>query len=391
MNKNIIENAFIENLVKTFRRSPVQLNDLQGSDAELIQMPGSNTILAITTDALLEEIETGMYNDPYLIGWMAIMINLSDLAAVGAEPLGLVINETLKPDLNQTYIQRLQLGISDACSACNTYVLGGDTNFSNKIMIGGTAIGISSKKNLLTRIGCKPNDILYSTGKLGLGNAYAFQQLLQNSSNATPDPSNIFDLSNNPTPSNNPAPSNNLTPSINAAHSNNPNSSNNPTKLNNIDYKPVARIKDGLLIRDYASACMDTSDGFFATVDQLTRLNNVGFQIEVQPNELISPQAINICHAFNFSPYLMLSGIHGEFELIFTVPQSEEYNLLKLFENQQSQPIRIGKVIEEKKITVLVHGENREVDTTSIRNCYSEFSNNITAYFNRLKSFFINP
>lgn len=78
------EVALLERLAGGFARSHLQCNQRHESDAELIRLPGSRSVLALTTDAISEEIESGLYADPYLIGWMTVMVNASDLAAVGA-------------------------------------------------------------------------------------------------------------------------------------------------------------------------------------------------------------------------------------------------------------------------------------------------------------------
>ena len=84
------ENALVESLVRALPRSLDQANGLGESDAELLRLPGTDLLLAITTDAIVEEIEAGLYRDPYLIGWMTVMSSASDLAAVGADPLGIL-------------------------------------------------------------------------------------------------------------------------------------------------------------------------------------------------------------------------------------------------------------------------------------------------------------
>jgi len=92
----ILENKIINNLIAGFERSPNQLNHPHESDAEIIQL--GNIKLAITTDSISEEISTGLYDDPYLIGWMIVTVNISDLAAVGAIPIGILISEII-PDI----------------------------------------------------------------------------------------------------------------------------------------------------------------------------------------------------------------------------------------------------------------------------------------------------
>ncbi len=207
----------------------LQLNKPHESDAEIIQL-NDNTKLAITTDSISEEISTGLYDDPYMIGWMIVTVNMSDLAAVGASPIGILVSEIIPKNFGDEKVTELQRGISDACRAYNTFVLGGDTNEGERLVLTGTAIGIINKEKPLTRIGCKPGDILFSSGKLGSGNAYAISKLISQTDSF-------------------------------------------------INYKPIAQIKNSNVISKYASCCMDTSDGFISTVDQLMRLNNVGFEI----------------------------------------------------------------------------------------------------------------
>ena len=109
MSDPVLENAYIERLVRELPRSPLQLNRLQEADAELIRLPGTTAVVALKTDAIVEEIETGLYADPWLLGWMAVTVNASDLAAVGAEPVGVLLNETLAPDAEGEKPRRLRV------------------------------------------------------------------------------------------------------------------------------------------------------------------------------------------------------------------------------------------------------------------------------------------
>ena len=73
--KGLIENQFFKDLCAQFKRSPLQINQLMQADAELLRLE-NHTTLAITTDCIVEEIETGLYTSPYHIGWMVITVNL---------------------------------------------------------------------------------------------------------------------------------------------------------------------------------------------------------------------------------------------------------------------------------------------------------------------------
>ncbi|MCK7517212.1 MAG: AIR synthase related protein [Ignavibacteriales bacterium] len=181
--KDIIENKIINDLTKSFIRSPKQLNKVHETDAEIIELENSPYDLAITIDTISEEIKTGLYSDPYQIGWMSVMVNMSDLAAVGASPLGIVISQILPKDISDDFLSKLQNGINDACIKCGTFVLGGDTNFGDELIISGCAIGTVEKGKYLKRVGCKAGDKIYVTGKVGTGNAFAAQKLLFQNSN----------------------------------------------------------------------------------------------------------------------------------------------------------------------------------------------------------------
>jgi thiamine-monophosphate kinase len=338
MLNQILENNSIENLVKIFSRSPLQQNCLHESDAELIKLPGTNITLAITVDSIVEEIEAGLYTDPYLIGWMTVMVNASDLAAVGAEPLGILINETLLSESNENFNNSLQQGIEDACIACNIHILGGDTNFSSRMEITGCAVGCIPEDQSLTRLGCKPGDFLFISGKPGMGSAFALKQLKNDS----------------------------LT---------------NPVS---ITYQPKSRLREGRLLLNYANCCMDTSDGVFATLDQLMRLNNVGFQFESNPEDFIHKDALSICISANVPLWLMLAGHHGEFELVFTISSDDMEEFLKKAHRMKWKPVLLGSVIEKPDIRMLYKNKLVSVDTGYIRNLFVELHGDVEEYIKKL-------
>lgn len=325
----ILENIIINNLISGFERSPHQLNNPHESDAEIVQL--SELKLAITTDSISEEISTGLYDDPYLIGWMIVTVNISDLAAVGSKPIGIIISEIIPKDFNDEKIKQLQKGISDACKKYGTYVLGGDTNEGEKFVLTGTAIGIINNEKILSRVGCKPGDLLYSSGKLGIGNAYAISKLISKTNNL-------------------------------------------------ITYKPVARIKESELISEYASTCMDTSDGLISTLDQLMRLNNVGFEITESQESLIDDEAVNYSKKFNIPSWLFLAGQHGEFELVFTIPHNLKHEFLKEADKNGFYSVELGKVISEKEIRINLHEKSVAINSAFVRNLPFETKGDVNHY-----------
>ena len=334
MMNSIIENGLIHRLTEPFHRSPRQVNQLHQSDAEIIRL-SENLHLAVTTDSIAEEITTGLYDDPGLAGWMAVMANMSDLAAVGAQPLGILISEVLPSSYSDKLLERLQQGIQSACAACGTFVLGGDTNFGTQLLLTGTAVGIINGSKILSRIGCKPGDGLYTTNRLGSGNAFALSQFAGQN---------------------------------NAKHG----------------FKPLARLNEGQTLRSIASACMDTSDGVLSTLDQLMRLNNVGFELVDTWGTTLHPQSKAIATGFGISAWLLLAGQHGEFELLFTVPPDSENTLHDTATRDGWKPLRLGNVIEEPAIYLPLHGKKISLDTERIRNLASQTDGNIEAYIGAL-------
>ena len=229
----------------------------------------------------------------------------------------------------------MQKGISDACDESKTYVLGGDTNFGDQLILNGTAVGIISGGNAISRVGCKPDDILYTSGKIGSGNALALTKLIYNSEQE-------------------------------------------------YKYKPMARLQEGKVIRKYASACMDTSDGVISTLDQLMRLNNFGFSFNDNWSTSLETNGKILFEKYNLPLWLLRAGQHGEFELLFTIPKSNEIDFLKSASDINWSPIKIGKVTKKCQITIPMYGQYIAIDGREIRNLANITDLNISRYLQSL-------
>jgi thiamine-monophosphate kinase len=336
MISSIVENQLIQRLTASYRRSPLQLNQLHEADAEIIRIPTeSDAALTITTDSIVEEITSGLYRDPYLIGWMIVMVNMSDLAATGARPLGMLISEALPPDTSDSMLEGLHRGIQDACTSCGTYILGGDTNFNDHLILTGCAVGTVHPTKSLRRIGCRPDDLLYSTGRLGLGNAFAISRLYKDV----------------------------------------------PIT---IAYQPVARLKEAQSLAGIANACMDTSDGVIATLDQLMRLNNVGFELADAWPSSLHPMARRASQRAGLPEWLLLAGQHGEFELLFTVASEKQQALNEATSVAGWAPIHLGRVIGEQVLRLSIHGDRVDLDSARIRNLAYQINGDVESYIAEL-------
>ena len=332
---SITENKLIEDITKNYNRSPLQINKLQESDSELLNINLlKNDQLAVTTDSIVEEIEMGIYKDPYLIGWMCVMVNMSDLAAVGATPFGILVSEILPEFLDDTFRTKLHNGISDACKVCGSYVIGGDTNFGKQLIISATAIGITKNNMFNTRTGCKPGDVLYATGKLGIGNAYALSQLSEAECK--------------------------------------------------IEYKPVAKLKAGKAIWGIASGCIDTSDGAIAALDQIMRLNDVGIKMDTDWIGNLDANSTSMINEAGLPLWFLLAGQHGEFELIFTVPAEKESILENISSQHSFHFLRIGEIQRKEGFYLNINDKLVQLPTERIRNIACRRNFNLNSYLKSL-------
>lgn len=329
------EVAFIDALARGFLRSPLQTNARHESDAELVRLPGTGTILAITTDTISEEIETGLYADPYLIGWMTVLVNASDLAAVGAVPLGILLSQTLPAGMSGGDLRQLQRGLHDASTASGLPVLGGDTNRGARLHMGACAVGLVTDGVPLTRRGARPGDVLFASGPLGLGGAFALDRLVQ--SNGAP-----------------------------------------------LSFRPQPRIQEGQILRRFASCCMDTSDGVIPALDELARLNGVGFVLKRPVSELLGLPAITASRAARLPPWVMLAGPHGEFELLFTVPAATVAAFQTAAATLGWRPLACGVVDTEPGVWLQADAHWTSLDTPAVREAFSQAGGDIQRYIERL-------
>ena len=330
--KDIIENKIINDLTKSFHRSAKQLNKVHETDAEIIELENSPYNLAITIDTISEEIKTGLYSNPYQIGWMSVMVNMSDLAAVGASPLGIVISQIFPKDISEEKIRIIQDGINDACNKCGTFVLGGDTNFGDELIISGCAIGTVEKRKHLKRIGCMLGDKIYISGKVGNGNAFAAQKLLF---------------------------SNQLDSRLRG---------NDNFSSRDIEFYPEAKLEWRNILNKYSTSCIDTSDGVLSSIDQLMRLNNIGFRFRDDWNETLDPTSKHLFTKYNLPLWLLLAGEHGEFELLFSIPEESETEFINEAERLNLNPVYLADSKSEQNIKIDLYQKDQILDSEKIRN-----------------------
>ncbi len=338
MSDAILENRIIDAFARRFDPPPHRLNGLHEADAELIALEtGSGRLLAVTTDALAEEAASGLYDDPKLLGWMLVQANFSDLAAVGADPLGILVAVTYPATAGDEDRARLAEGISEACGVLGTYVLGGDTNQGREWSLCGTALGLVPRSRTVTRRGARPGDKLYVSAPCGQGSAYAFLKLFGRQAASAL----AF-------------------------------------------FKPVARLAEGRVVREQASSAMDTSDGLLHTADTLARLNHCRIVLSDDWGRSIHPVALEICRAQKFPAWLALASVHGEFELCFTLPPENEAAFRAAAARVAWQPVCVGEVEAGEGVWIRNGKDPLLLDTARIRNLAAAASSDPASYVTEL-------
>ena len=135
-----------------------------GDDAAILDVPGG-TRLVVSTDTTTEDVHfKRAWITPLEIGWRAAMAALSDLAAMGADPLGVLIALGAPASWDASLDDVLQ-GVGDACAAAKAPIIGGDTTRAPILTLSITVLGTAIEP--MRRDGAKAGDTVYVTGSLG--------------------------------------------------------------------------------------------------------------------------------------------------------------------------------------------------------------------------------
>jgi thiamine-monophosphate kinase len=138
-------------------------------DAALIDF--KDNYLVATSD-LLSRSKHFPHNMNFLqIGAKVVTVNVSDLAAMGAEAIGIILDMGLPPDMKVSDFDDMVDGILQACEKYQISLIGGDTNESEELTLCGTCLGIIKKDKVLMKSGAQYKDIVAVTGPLGLAAA----------------------------------------------------------------------------------------------------------------------------------------------------------------------------------------------------------------------------
>jgi thiamine-monophosphate kinase len=135
-----------------------------GDDAAVVYPPRGDALMASVDSAIENRHFTASWLSPREIGYRAVAAALSDVAAMAARPLGVLVAIGV-PDGWRDRLDEIAIGIGDAVEASSTFVLGGNLTAARELSITTTALGSAFKP--LARSGARAGDYVYVTGRLG--------------------------------------------------------------------------------------------------------------------------------------------------------------------------------------------------------------------------------
>lgn len=297
--------------------------EIIGDDAAvLVTAPGES--LVVTTDLLVDGVHfSNATTSPEDAGWRAAAANLSDLAAMGASPLGITVGLGLPGELSVSWVERLYQGMTKCLQKYNTPIVGGDIVRSPITTLAITAFGQVNPNHIIRRAAAQVGDAIVVTGVHGASRG-GLELLL------------------NPT----------LWQNLNHA---------DKVALIAAHQRPQPRL-DVLpilwqILDSYSSplpiAGMDSSDGLADAILQICRASGVGAILEYRkiPLPTVFEGLVTKQTALEYALY------GGEdFELVLCLPQQPASELVK----QLGQGAAIvGNITADG--TVLLYDENREI------------------------------
>jgi len=277
------ERELIEHIRRRLPTAPPSLIVGPGDDAAVF-VPSRGALQVLTTDAVVEGIHFDRrFSDLSDVGYKALAVNVSDLAAMGAQPEFALLSLLLPDGTTLGDVDALLDGLLEMAATARTALIGGNISRSpGPLVVDVTATGSVRPRRLLTRASGRPGDQLFVTGTIG-GAAAGLDWLRESAAGASPSPSPMEGCARR-------------------------------------HRRPEPRIRFGMLLgrNQAASACMDLSDGLADAVRQIAEASGTGALIDA--GSLPSDQAAREWWASRGRDPITASLSGGDdYELLFAV------------------------------------------------------------------------
>lgn len=314
------EFALIE---RFFASHPMDRFDVRlgiGDDAAVTRIEAGYD-LVIATDSICQGTHFPEGTEPRALGHRCLAVNLSDLAAMGAEPAWCTLVLSL-PSAEPEWVREFARGFFDLADHFDVALVGGDT-IRGPLAMTVTVHGRVGAGAYVTRTGAEPGQAIYVTGYPG--EAAAGLRLIRD---------NPGDRSDS------------------AEH------------LKTRFLYPDARVSEGLTIRTLTTAMIDLSDGLHADLTRMLEASQVGAEVEVDCVPLSA--ALRSC--FDAQESLEFALIGGDdYELCFTVPFEREAELVRSIDSRVCPVTRIGQTTARNEILWSHRGRPFAVPKSSFR------------------------
>jgi thiamine-monophosphate kinase len=291
-----------------FAAQPVQRQDVAlgiGDDAAVLDVPAGQQ-LVVSTDMLVGGVHFPEGTAPEAVGHKALAVNLSDLAAMGADPAWFTLNLSL-PETDRVWLQRFCDGLFRLAREHRVALVGGDTT-RGPLSLGIQIMGLVPKGAALTRAGARPGDHIYVSGNLGEG---ALGLALLQGRVRMPEEFHR-------------------------------------AVVTHLEY-PVPRVSAGQALRGIASACIDISDGLLGDLDHILEASGVGARIRLSQLP-VSPAYDAVFDQVGWQPALAGG---DDYELCFTLPPPGEAALRKQASRLGVSVQQIGEIEAEPGLRIL--------------------------------------
>lgn len=276
------------NLIQKYFTRPTRYTDLGvGDDAALVAV-AEGMQLVVSTD--MSVAGTHFFHDaaPDDIGWKSLAVNISDMAAMGAQAKWATLAIAL-PEINENWLAEFSRGFFACADAFNIDLIGGDTT-KGPLNISVTIMGEVPKSEALKRSGAQSGDDIWVSGTLGSA-ALALAHL-QGKIKLESDvlQANIHELC-----------------------------------------RPMPRATLGLSLNGIATSCIDISDGLMADLGHILKASNLGALVDIERLPM-SPYHLKNLHEPLIQQCVLAGG--DDYELCFTAPPSKRDEIQMLSQQQ---------------------------------------------------------
>lgn len=254
-----------------------------GDDAAVLR-PSDGAEWIVTQDALVEDVHfRRRWMDPESLGWKAMAVSVSDLAAMGAEPRAALLTLALPDDLGEGWVRGVARGVARCLGRYGVRLAGGDTVRSpDRIFLDGVLMGETPQGLAVTRGAARAGDRLVVTGSLG-GAALGLELLEQGAEGVDDRERAAF------------------------------------ARLRGRLLRPMPRVGAGLTLRPVATAMADLSDGLAGAVTAICEASDLGVILD-GARLPIDPVVRKRAAGLGRDPLALAVWGGEEYELLFTAP-----------------------------------------------------------------------